>query len=386
MKLVLLAISLLIAAPASAKNFWIPAEKFEEHNNVALEGSPVVDDVTGKQVYLLRAGEQVRIKIGIDNDLAQYLKGQPNFHVCSLVANYDTGVTNTVLSKHPNPGNTKQHTLSSDGYKVLCSEQGKIDENNVLTSGLKVISPSQGLVKIRGVSVRRISGTRAGGGDALANTQAGGGDALANYEYSRALGYLWGDGGSTYDDSFLYYPKRNTDTSNHFGSVAGAYFGSRLTKNPQGTRYLLRLSGTTPASFLERGLPLSAIPDKHAFLTSVVETEGAVLVARIADDPSLNRCTFIRNLVNDLNPQCSASTCTDGKCATPDCAFIANGKFRGKPYVPGGKANCAVYLSGNDSNWRSMFRSNDFHFVKTDRTPGGEPKKYSSTSRPNYTR
>ena len=374
MKTVLLALSILIAAPASAQNFWIPAEEFEEHSKEALEGSPVVDDVTGKQVYLLRDGQQVRIKIGVDNVLAQYVNGRSNLQVCSLVANYDTGVTNTVLSKHPDPSYTKQHTLRSDDYRTLCSDQGQLDENNILSAGLKVISPSQGLVKIRGISVRGTKGTQAPG------------DALANYEYSRALGYLWGDGSVTSDGKSLYFPKKNTSTSEHFGSVARAYFRSRLTENSQGTRYLVNLDGTTPSRFLERGLSLSDIPDKHAFFTSVVETEGAVLVARITDDPSRNRCTFIRNLVNDINPKCNANTCTSSNCATPNCAFIAHGKYRGRPDNPGVNTHCGVYLSGDDSDWRSLFRTNDFHFVKTDRTPGGEPRQYSPTSRPNYTR
>lgn len=373
MKPVLLALLFLTAVPAYAQNFWIPAEEFGEHNNVALEGTPVVDDVTGKQAYLLRNGEQVRIKVGIDNDLARYLEERPVFEVCTLVANYDTGVDNTVLSKHPDHENTEEHTLSNDDYMFLCSEQGLINEDKVLTSGLKVISPSQGLVKVRGVSIRGIRSTQDEG------------DALANYEYSRALGYLWGDGGISYTGDSLYYPKNDYETSTHFGSVAQAFFGSGLTVNAQDTRYLVNVDGITPARFLAKGISLSDIPDKRAFLTSVVETEGAVLVARITDDPNPDRCAYIANLVNDINPQCAANTCTDASCTTPNCAFIAHAKYRGKPFVPGVNTHCGVYLSGEDRDWRTLFGGSDFHFVKTDRTPGGEPTKHAPTSRPSYT-
>lgn len=368
MKTILVVLLFLIALPASAQNFWIPAEKFNQHSDTALEGSLVVDEITGKQAYLLGVDDQIRIKVRLDGDLRQYIEKQPDFQVCSYVANYGTGVTNTVRARHPAPLNTKSHTLTSDSYSIVCSERGPIDENNILTGGLRVFSPSEGLVKIRGVLIR---GTEREGSD---------------YEYSRALGYLWGDGGITTDGKSLFYPKANTNTSNHFRSVAKAAFGSSLSQNPQGTRYVVDLDGKQPSSFSTDGLRVSDIPDKRAFFTSVVENEGAVLVARITDDRSRDRCGFIKDLVNDLNPRCSTNTCTDSSCATPNCAFIAHGKYRYKPDNPGVNTHCGVYLSGDDSDWRALFRGNNYHFVKTDRTPGGEPTQHHPESRPAYSR
>ena len=207
---------------------------------------------------------------------------------------------------------------------------------------------------------------------------------LENYEYSRALGYLWGDGGVSTDSNSLFFPKNNFSVSRHFASVAMSYFGNALSVNSQGSRYNVQLDGTTPARFLAEGLRLSDIPDKPAFLTSVVETEGAVLVGRIADDPTLERCAFIKTLVDDLNPQCAANTCTDASCRTPNCAFIASNQKRGIPHQSG--RSCGVYLSGSASDWRSLFSGDDYHFVKTDRTPGGEPRQHDPDSRPSYTR
>lgn len=387
-----------MATSASAQNFWIPAEKFTDHFNGTLEGSLSVDQATGKNVYLLGNAQQASIKIGINDALAKYLRERPNFKVCSWVANYDSGVTTTLLSKHPDFEKSKQHVLRRDSYRVLCSEQGTINEDNVLVGGLKVMPSSQGLVKLRGISIRGIPVRRASTRSAPAPARARSvpstrtvatqskGSALANYEYSRAMGYIWADGGMSSDGNALYFRKDTGVISKHFASVGRSFFGAGLTQNAQGSRYLVKPVSVNPAQFLRNGLNLSSIPDKRAFLTSVVEAEGAVLVARVLDDPSRTRCGFIKDLVNDLNPQCAASACTDGSCATPNCAFIAHGKYRGIADNPNKNSHCAVYLTGNDSDWRSLFGGDDYHFVKTDRTPGGEPTKYSTTSRPNYTR
>ena len=375
MRLALLAILLMIAAPVHAQFFWIPAESFAEHTDIALEGAPDIDDVTGMPIQLLGNGQQVRIQIGLNDDLRQYLLENRVFQVCALVANYSSGETNAVRTRHPDPLITRTHILNTDGYRTVCSEFAPIDTSNFQTAGVRVFPPSPGVVKVRGVSFRGVNTSGTASDPAL----------LRNYEYSRALGYIWGDGSITSDGNSLFFPRRNTRTSNHFGSVAEAFFGDALTQNQQGTRYVLQVNGIMPEEFLTQGISLSDIPDKRAFLTSVVETEGAVLVGRLADDPNRNRCAFIKTLVDNLNPQCDANTCTDGKCETPNCAFIAHGRLRGVADRPGINSNCGVYLSGEASDWRSLFISDDFHFVKTDRTPGGEPTRHEPESRPAYT-
>jgi len=375
MKLILFAILLLTTGTASAQSFWIPAEKFYEHTNRAIEGAIVVDDSTNRHVNLLVDGQQVRIKIGFNDNLKRYLDEHPVFQVCAYLANYDSDVSNTVRTKHPNPVANQDYSLRMGYYTNLCSQTSNYVDN-VHFAGLKVISPSQGVVKVRGLSFRAINNSE----PTMETTS------LKDYEYSRALGYLWGDGSISTDGDYLTFLKRNTSISNHFGSVAEAFFGNALTENSQGTRYKLQLDGITPANFLANGINLSDIPDKRAFLTSVIETEGAVLVGRLTDDPNRQRCAYIKTLVDDLNPQCSANTCTNSSCQTPNCAFIANGRKRGQPDRPGNGSNCAAYLSGNTSDWRALFSSDNFHFVKTDRTPGGEPTKYDTDSRPAYTR
>lgn len=375
MNLILIAVSLLFAGTASAQSFWIPAEKFDKHTDRAMEGALIVDDATNKQVYLLVDGQQVRIKIGFDDNLMRFLDEHPVFKVCALTANYDSGVTNTVRSKHPDHTNSEEYSLRAENYTTLCSEPASINADNLQTAGLKVISPSQGVVKLRGVSFRGAEGQGVTGESSK----------LDDYEYSRALGYLWSDGGITSDGDFLFFRKENTSISRHFGSVAESFFGDALTENFQGNRYKLKLDGVTPAEFLAEGVNLSDIPDARAFLTSVVEAEGAVRVGRLTDDPSRERCGYLKVLVDDLNPQCDANTCTGSSCNVPNCAFIAHGTKRGIRDRPGVNSHCGVYLSGNASDWRALFSNDDYHFVKTDRTPGGEPIKHDPSSRPAYT-
>ena len=156
MKFALLALLFSISAPATADNFWIPAEKFDKHTNTRMEGALVVDDSTGEQVQLLGNDQQVRIRIGLENNLKQYLEQFPVFEVCAQVANYDSGVTNTVLSKHYNFSFSRKHTLRSNRYEVLCSQRASIDQGSFRIAGVKVISPSQGTLKVRGVLFRSI--------------------------------------------------------------------------------------------------------------------------------------------------------------------------------------------------------------------------------------
>ncbi len=380
MKLAFLTILFFIAGSASAQNYWIPAERFSQHTDRALEGALAVDEGIGKQVNLLVDGQQVRIKIGLDSSLMRYLEEYSVFEVCALLANYDNGVTNTIRSKHPNPTGNRTHSLRANGFRTLCTEQTSINAGNLQLAGVKVLSPSQSVVKVRGISFRGISGR-----DEEPVISTGDSSRLGDYEYSRTLGYLWGDGRVSSDGGFLYFLKRNTSISNHFGSVAESYFGNALTENSQGTRYRLTLDGIGSEAFLAEGIRLSNIPDKRAFLTSVIETEGAVIVGRVTDDPSYDRCLYIKTLVDGLNPRCAANTCTDNNCSTPNCAFIARGNKRGTPYRPGVTSHCGVYLSGSASDWRSLFGNDNYHFVKTDRTPGGEPTKYLPSSRPSYT-
>jgi len=203
---------------------------------------------------------------------------------------------------------------------------------------------------------------------------------LKHYEYSRALGYLWGDGGLATDGS-LYFRKATSGISKHYASTAGSYFGDAL--ETRGSKYYIDLPGIDSEDFLTNGPAWSSIKDKPAFVTSVIETEGAVLVGRIADDPKLKRCKFIRNFVNSLSSDCSWNTCSGPSCDVPNCAFIAHAKYRGRAHQEG--KNCGVYLSGNSSDWQDLFKTDDFWFVQTGRVPGGEPPKRNPSSRPYYT-
>jgi len=203
---------------------------------------------------------------------------------------------------------------------------------------------------------------------------------LEDYEYSRSLGYLWGDGGLA-DNGGLFFRKHTSGVSRHFASTAESYFGD-LLKVISG-KYNIKLPGINSKDFLDNGPQPSTIKDKRAFLTSVIETEGAVLVGRIADDPKLSRCEYIRDVVNDINPSCTNSTCSGPNCNVPNCAFIAHGSSRGTPHRVG--RNCGVYLSGKFDDWGDMLQTNEFWFVQTGRVPGGEPTQRNASSRPSYT-
>jgi len=307
MRFLLLALSFLMTAPAAASNFWIPADDFDKYTDVRIGGSPTVDDRTGKLVQLLGSNQQVRIKVGLNNELS--------------------GATNTVLVKHVDANAEKRFALSSTRYQVVCSQSSSIEGGDSPYAGFQVVSPNAGAVKLRGVFFRGVKSLESS-------------SALANYEFSRALGYIWADGRASADGNSLLYPRTGSNTSRHLGSVAESYFGNALSVNSQGSSYSLKVNGLRPSEFLSKGMRLSDIPDKQAFLTSVIETEGAVRVARIADDGQLSRCNFIADLVNDLNP----------------------------------------------NDWRSLFNSKRYHFVKTDRTPGGEPTKNAASSRPSFTK
>ena len=371
MRFLLLALSFLMTAPAAASNFWIPADDFDNYTDVRIGGSPTVDDRTGKLVQLLGSNQQVRIKVGLNNELRQYLKDITLVQTCAYVANYDSGATNTVLVKHVDANAEKRFALSSTRYQVVCSQSSSIEGGDSPYTGFQVVSPNAGAVKLRGVFFRGVKSLESS-------------SALANYEFSRALGYIWADGRASADGNSLLYPRTGSNTSRHLGSVAESYFGNALSVNSQGSSYSLKVNGLRPSEFLSKGMRLSDIPDKQAFLTSVIETEGAVRVARIADDGQLSRCNFIADLVNDLNPRCSSDTCTSASCKVPNCAFVADKDKRGIAHKPG-KA-CAAYLSGDANDWRSLFNSKRYHFVKTDRTPGGEPTKNAASSRPSFTK
>ena len=380
MKRTLFALSLLIAGSANAQNYWIPAQEFGIHTGGEVDGSQVFR--ADREVQILADGLQVRINIGKDAELAQFVAKNPRFKVCAYVGNYESGATNTVRIDHPDPGASREFTLDSNTLRIICSDTPKVDASNGLSAGLKVISPSPSAVKLRGVAFRPVKNFVPSDAGIVANTSS-----LREYEYSRALGYLWGDGKVTADGKSLTFFKRDSSTSNHFGSVAKAYFGDKLgTGGDSGGRYSLSLDGITPTRFLLKGVSLSDIPDRRAFFSSVIETEGGPQVGRLVDDPDRSRCEYIKALVDGLNPRCSSNTCTDSSCATPNCAFIANPRSRGTNYRPEVNERCGVYLSGNSSDWRALFAGDDYHFVKTDRTPGGEPTRYGPNSRPAYTR
>jgi len=380
LKRTLFALSLLIAGSANAQNYWIPAQEFGLHTGAAVDGSQVFK--AGREVQLLAAGSRVRIDIGRDAELARFVAENPRFKVCAYVANYDSGATNTVRIEHPDPDASDEYILDGDVLKIICSDKPEVDARNGLSARLKVISPSPSTVQLRGVAFRPVEYFLPSAAGITANTAS-----LQGYEYSRALGYLWGDGKVSSDGSSLTFYKKDSSVSNHFGSVARAFFGNRLgTGGDNGGKYSLRLDGISPTRFLLRGVNPSDIPDRRAFFSSVIETEGATDVGRLVDDPNRSRCEYMKALVDGLNPRCSANTCTDSSCATPNCAFIANSRSRGTIYRPEVNERCGVYLSGNSSDWRALFAGDDYHFVKTDRTPGGEPTRYDPNSRPAYTR
>lgn len=362
------AILLLAAFQANAENYWIPAEKFEDHTNSALEGSIVEDPNFGnKKTLILEDDAQVRIIIGVDQDLKDFVTVNPDFKVCAFVANAEGGQTNTVRSKHNDPTKSQDHVLENERYRMVCSQIAPINYGNLLSSGVKVLSSSQGSVKVRGISIRPASVEE--------NSDS---PSLADYDLSRALGYLWGDGAITNDGEALRFRRNDFSVPTHFGLVAEAAFGDALKIVNNGNLYKLQLEDQRPQEFLAEGPGF--IPDPRAFLTSVIESEGAVLSGRITDDPNPDRCAFLKALVDDLNPQCATITCTYNNCTVPNCAFIANGKKRGQPARPGGF--CGVYLSGTASDWAEMLNTDAYHFVKCDRTPGGVCTQHPKESRP----
>jgi hypothetical protein len=158
MRFVLLALSLLIAAPASAQDFSIPAEEFDWHT-YPKDMSGYTEDAEFENVRELGVGGQLHIRHWINAELHNYATNlkdnDTTFEVCATVANLDDGITNIVRINHPNPVFNNPHTLESNQYETLCSKQGKFSD--VLRSaGLKVVSGSQGPVEVRAVFFRTI--------------------------------------------------------------------------------------------------------------------------------------------------------------------------------------------------------------------------------------
>lgn len=362
-----------VSPAASAENFWIPAEKFSNYSTREFEGELERDpDFDYKFALMLEDGEQVRIQLRADEELADYIEAHPDFELCALVANNSENSTN-IRVKHFDNQRSSDYSVASDHYRFHCSETAPINAGNVLSAGVKVIDSNNSKIKVRGVSFRS---TEQDEPETLRN-------ALADYELSRALGYLWGDGGATTDGRFLTFRKTNFSVSKHFNSVATAAFGELATASG---KYRVSLEEVSPQEFLERGP--EEIADPAAFLTSVIETEGAVLVGRLADDPLRERCNYLKNLVNNMTQACRAEPCTDHQCEIPNCAFIARGNSRNQP--DNGFANCGVYLSGEREDWKNLFSSDNYHFVKCDRTPGTQADGSDCTeavagSRPSYT-
>jgi len=235
MRFLLLALSFLMTAPAAASNFWIPADDFDKYTDVRIGGSPTVDDRTLVQT-------------------------------CAYVANYDSGATNTVLVKHVDANAEKRFALSSTRYQVVCSQSSSIEGGDSPYAGFQVVSPNAGAVKLRGVFFRGVKSLESS-------------SALANYEFSRALGYIWADGRASADGNSLLYPRTGSNTSRHLGSVAESYFGNALSVNSQGSSYSLKVNGLRPSEFLSKGMRLSDIPDKQAFLTHAPAPAAKFLIA-----------------------------------------------------------------------------------------------------------
>jgi len=192
---ILSTILLLAAAQVNAQNHWIPAEKFEDHTNSTLEGSLVNDPNFDNRPTLILENNnaQVRIIIGIDQELEEFVNINPEFEVCAFVANAEDGQSNTVRAKHNDPRKSQDHVLEDERYRMVCSEIAPINYDNLLSSGLKVISPSEGSVKVRGISIRPIR--------IVENDTP----SLADHELSRSLGYLWGDGGTTSNGEEVFF-------------------------------------------------------------------------------------------------------------------------------------------------------------------------------------
>ncbi len=362
---------------APAEKFWIPAEKFSDHSSRAIEGELIRDpERNNQQVYLLESGDQVRIQLGVSSNLESFLNQHPLIEVCAYVANENPNDANRIRATHYDPKKNEGHDLQGSNYRLLCSEIASIDSNNILAAGVKVVQPSEGAVKVRGISIRGHSTTMT---DPMpAPEEEGSGPiSVEDYEYSRAVGYLWGDGNISTDGDYLTFRKANWAIPKHFGSVATAAFGPLDSNN---TKYRVQVPGFNPQDFLDIGP--DNVRDPRAFLTSVLEGEGAVQVGRLMDDPLFERCAYLKKLVDDLNPQCNANTCVDSRCDVPNCAFIANGSSRGQAYTS--NRNCGVYLSGQIADWQEMLDSEDFHFMSCNRVPGGECQTSQPGSRPDY--
>lgn len=367
---ILTAIFTLAATQAQAQNFWIPAERFEEHTNRALEGVHTLDsDFEFREVVILENGEQVRIVLGEDPELEAFIEANPNFQICAFMANETPGQTNTVIVKHKNFPESQRFTLENENYQNRCSNVATLNEDRVLASGMRVLSPSQGAVKLRGVSFRPAEPAEP---EALTVEER-----IANYEESRALGYLFADGNREEDrnrnvipdSDILTFQRENsrgrTRLGRHFESVWTAFFGA---PEIDGRLFEVTLETGTPQDFLLNGP--DRVADPKAFLASIVETEADQENGngKLFDDPNTSRCLYVRDFVNDLNPVCEANTCTGSSCAVDNCAYIQGSNAAGVP--PSGF--CNVFLSGNENSWTSFFADPNYNFIQCGRVPGIE--------------
>lgn len=344
------AIFFMATSQAHAQNFWIPADRFDEHTNRGLEGTLISDpDFEFRTVNLLQDDEQVRIILGQDPVLEEFLEANPNFKVCAFMANAGDGQSNTVIVRHKNFPASERFVLENENYQNRCSEAATINEDRVLSSGLKVLSPSDGAVMVRGISLRPVQ--------AEEDQQIDEEQLVADYEESRALGYLFGDGGITSDGEGLFFRNSGFTIARHFESVASNFFGEAFSLNSQETRFVVRPENISAEDFLLNGP--ESISDPNAFLASIMETEGS-LSGEILDDEHFSRCEFIENLVNDMNPVCATDT------FAPNCAETR--RFFNRNTETG--QFCTVRLTGNRTNFTEKFSSPAFNFVRCNRVPG----------------
>ena len=153
MRLILIALLLMIAAPASAQEFSISAEEFDWHT-YPRDMSGFTEDAEFENVRVLSVNGQLHIRHWIDAELLNFATNLKDngttFEVCVTVANLEAGKVNSVRVNHPNPVYNQQHTLESNQYQTICSKQGEFSEL-LRSAGLRVLSSSQGSVAVRTV-------------------------------------------------------------------------------------------------------------------------------------------------------------------------------------------------------------------------------------------
>lgn len=158
MKYLFIAAAMIIAAPASAQNFFIPAKQFDEYAEKRGQGGFELD-AEGKDVRVLGVGGQLNIQSTTNPKLYDYMgnlrKNGTAFKVCARVANLNNS-NNLIRIHHPNRDFTKEYRLASTQYRTLCSMTGEPGDATD-SAGLKLVSEANrpnGPVEIRNVVIK----------------------------------------------------------------------------------------------------------------------------------------------------------------------------------------------------------------------------------------